>query len=187
MTTQTQNTVEYRYRIEVDDCSESPRDWENLSVFYCFHNRYRLGDNHSIDHNNYNSWYDLAESEFCSDDVVVPLYMLDHSGLTLSTAPFSCPWDSGRVGFAVVSKERIISEHGVYNDESKEKALARIDSEVETYNQYLRGEIYTIFIDERFECCDRWDIVDSVGGFYGYEYAESEAISLLAEYKKLES
>jgi len=184
MATQTTSAVEYRYRIEVDDCLESPRDWENLSVFYCFHNNYILGDKHSIDHNNYDSWHELAESEFGSDDVVVPLYIYDHSGLTLSTAPFSCPFDSGRVGFAVVSKERIISEYGVYNDESKEKALARIDAEVKTYNQYLSGDVYCIFIDERFECCDRWDIVDSFGGFYGHEYAESEAISLLAEYNK---
>jgi hypothetical protein len=27
-----------------------------------------------------------------------PLYMYDHSGTTYSTSPFSCPWDSGRVG-----------------------------------------------------------------------------------------
>lgn len=182
MTTQTK--VEYRYRVDADDCPESPRDWDNLSVFYCFHNRYRLGDNHSIDHNNYDSWDELAEYEFEKDDVIVPLYMLDHSGITLSTTPFNCPWDSGRVGFAVVSKERIISEHGFYNDDSKDKALAIIDSEVETYNQYLCGDVYTIFIDKKCECCGSWDIVDSCGGFYGYDYAESEAIALLAEYKQ---
>lgn len=184
MTTQTKSTVEYRYRIEPDDCLESPRDWDNLSVFYCFHNCYSLGDNHSIDHNNYDSWGELAESEFGLDDIIVPLYMLDHSGLTLSSTPFSCPWDSGRVGFAVVSKDRIVSEYGVYNDKSKEKALARIDAEIETYNQYLCGDVHTIFIDEQCEGCGSWDIVDSCGGFYGYDYAESEAIALLAEYNK---
>jgi len=182
MTTQTKSAIKYRYRIEADDFPESPRDWDNLSVFYCFHNRYSLGDRHSIDHNNYDSWNDLAINEFDSDDVIVPLYMLDHSGLTLSTTPFSCPWDSGMVGYAVVSKERIISEYGVYNDDSKEKALHRIDSEVDIYNRYLCGDVHSILIEEQCGCCDSWELVDCLGGFYGYGSAETEAIDLLASY-----
>lgn len=184
MDTNTKSIVEYRYRVEVEDCPGSPRDWDNLSVFYCFHNRYTsLGDKHSIDRKKYDSWEELAEYEFEKDDVIVPLYLLDHSGITLSTTPFGCLWDSGRVGFAVVSKERIISEYGVYNDDSKDKALARIDSEIETYNQYLCGDVYTIFIDKQCGCCGSWGLVDSCGGFYGYECAESEAIVLLANHK----
>jgi len=179
MTTQTKSGIKYRHRIEVDDFPESPRDWDNLSVFYCFHERYSLGDTHSIDRSRYDSWNDLAINEFDSDDVVVPLYLLDHSGLTLSTTPFSCPWDSGVVGYAVVSKERIISEYGVYNDDSKNKALTCIDSEVDIYNRYLCGDVYSILIEKKCGCCDSWTLVDSCVGYYGYEYAKSEAIALL--------
>ena len=30
--------------------------------------------------------------------VFLPLYLFDHSGITMNTSGFSCPWDSGQVG-----------------------------------------------------------------------------------------
>ena len=30
--------------------------------------------------------------------VILPLYLHDHSGLTMNTSGFHCPWDSGQVG-----------------------------------------------------------------------------------------
>ena len=39
------------------------------------------------------------------DYVILPLYLYDHSGISMSTGAFSCPWDSGRVGYIYVSLE----------------------------------------------------------------------------------
>ena len=30
--------------------------------------------------------------------LMLPLYLYDHSGITMNTTGFSCPWDSGQVG-----------------------------------------------------------------------------------------
>ena len=43
----------------------------------------------------------------------LPLYLYDHGGITMSTNPFSCPWDDGgQVGWIYASKQKFIDETG---------------------------------------------------------------------------
>lgn len=44
--------------------------------------------------------------------VILPLFLYDHSGITMSTSVFSCPWDSGQVGWIYASKQKFIDETG---------------------------------------------------------------------------
>ena len=44
--------------------------------------------------------------------IILPLYLYDHSGITMSTGPFSCPWDSGQVGWIYAPKQKFIDETG---------------------------------------------------------------------------
>lgn len=37
----------------------------------------------------------------------LPLYVYDHSGVRLNTTGFSCPWDSGQVGWIVATREAL--------------------------------------------------------------------------------
>ena len=64
----------------------------------------------------YYPWEELEDSELLaiiqSNVVLLPLYLYDHSGITMSTKPFSCRWDSGHVGWIYCTKERLISETG---------------------------------------------------------------------------
>ena len=155
------NTLEI-YR---DDFAESPREWDNLSTFYCFHKRYNLGDKHNIDHGDYSSWDELEQENFNQeDDIIVNLYMYDHSGISIATHPFACRWDSGQVGIAVITKAEIIENYGDDSPASRAKALKCLESEVDTYNDYVQGEVYgyTLLDSEGEE-------IDSCFGFYGYE------------------
>jgi hypothetical protein len=43
-------------QIMPDPYPESPRDWSNISTMICFHRRYKIGDDHSFDHNDYSGW-----------------------------------------------------------------------------------------------------------------------------------
>jgi hypothetical protein len=65
--------------------------------------------------------------------------MYEHGGIAVSTKPFSCPWDSGRIGFIFVSKEKLRKEYGVKRITASlvSKAKCRLITEVELYNQYL--------------------------------------------------
>ena len=54
----------------------------------------------------------------CKDKVaILPLYLYDHSGLTMSTNDFGDRWDSGCVGFIYMDKDTAMREIGMAGDE----------------------------------------------------------------------
>jgi len=188
---------DYTIKIEHDDMNESPREWDNLGRMVCWHSRYNLGDDHGYETPNVfvhilsglypdtSTYYlddeqiDRCWAEVHKKNVVLPLYLYDHSGITMSTTGFSCPWDSGQVGYIYISLEDIRKE---YNWKLVTKARrAQIEKyltgEVETYDQYLTGEIYGFTITKG----EDEEEVDSCWGFYGYndEYMISEIKSYI--------
>lgn len=150
-------------KIVQDTDPESPREWDNLGTMVCWHRNYRLGDEQPK--------CDPDEYEIPEGSEVLPLYLYDHSGITMSTGAFGCPWDSGQVGFIYVTAERIRAEYGDDSPESREKARAVLTGEVKVYDQYLTGDIwgFEIFKVNECECCGHNDpeSVDSCWGFYG--------------------
>ena len=46
--------------------------------------------------------------------VKIPVYILDHSGIAVSAAPFGDPWDSWKAGVYYVTAEKIWEEYDVY-------------------------------------------------------------------------
>jgi hypothetical protein len=120
----------------------NPREWnENLGTMLCFHRRYILGDKNPYNSEHYTGWNDFAKSLFKVHDVAImlPIYMYDHSGISISHTPFSCPWDSGRIGFIFVSKDKLRKEYGVKRITASlvDKATRILEAEVKEYNQYL--------------------------------------------------
>jgi hypothetical protein len=112
--------------------------------------------------------------QLCSDIVSQPLYLYDHSGITISTGSFSCPWDSGQVGFAFVTYDTIRKEQSCKAVTEKHKAWAArmIDCETETYDTYLTGQVYG-YISQVATAWDsdgeasEWEDLDSCWGYYG--------------------
>ena len=98
-----------------DNNPDSPREWDNMGTMICFHGRYNLGDKHNYDHRDYSGWEEMETAIIKNESpaVILPLYLYDHSGITISTSPFSCGWDSGQIGFIFVSKEKLRKEYGV--------------------------------------------------------------------------
>jgi hypothetical protein len=96
------------------------------------------------------------------------LYLYDHSGISISTSPFSCRWDSGQIGFVLVSKKQALEEYGGVRVSSKTKVKIEsvVEAEVKTYTQYVEGEVYGFQIVDEDD-----DIVDSCYGFYGTDFA----------------
>ena len=111
----------------------------------------------------------LAERE----NLVLPLYLLDHSGITISTRDFRDRWDSGQVGWSYASKADIIKEYGDASPESMGRAKKLLNAEVETYDCYLRGECYG------FQLFENGIEKDSCWGFLGNF---DEALKAIREY-----
>lgn len=172
---------EYRgckIRIEADDDPLNPRkEYDNVGTMVCWHGRYDLGDKQpSEDAGDY--LLDMArlvvsdaypealliknrDAILAKHYVILDLYLYDHSGITISTGPFSCPWDSGRVGFIYCTLEKALHEWGTkgqehlgWNGEAsytpkpdgskrtlREAATRYLEGEVETYDDYLTGQV----------------------------------------------
>lgn len=108
----------------------------------------------------------------------VPVWAYVHSGSTVRAAfsnPFGCPWDSGRSGWVYVKTEDALKEHGRKNMSPKLKQAIEqyLINEVETFNQYLNGEVYGVSL------YDGDELIDSCWGIYGMEYAEQEAQAMI--------
>jgi hypothetical protein len=183
MTIETKDVVKdnkkYRIKIIQDENPFSPREDDNLGTMVCFHSRYDLGDKHDFSREEAQEF--LKSKEIC---VSLPLYLYDHSGITMNTTGFSCRWDSGCVGFTYVTKEQVRKEYSVkrITKEVIEKVTKVLEGEVETYDQYLRGDVYGYEIYEVTTCSEGHEhenFVDSCWGFYGEEYCMTEAESIV--------
>lgn len=170
-----------KLQIVVDRCPDSPRNWDNLGTIVGFHKRYKIGDdNHGYKSSDYDSW-DEIESAIIKNEkpvVVLPVYMYDHSGQTISTSPFSCRWDSGQVGFIYVSREKALSELGLKRITGKDKERIEniLKGEIATYDQYIRGDVYG------FEIVDKdGNVEDSCYGFYGSNIEENGILDYVAD------
>ena len=144
----------YTIKIYPDPDTESPRSWGNLGKISLFHGKYKLPNELE------RTMEECKRLESNADWLVLPVYILDHSGVTLSTEPFNDPWDSGRVGITAVEKAEALKRM------PEETALEIMKREVRTYGQYLNGEVFGYVIedknDEEIDAC--WDFIgyDSV-------------------------
>lgn len=172
---------EFRIDIVYDTYPENPRTaWDNLGTMVCFHNRYDLGDTlkHKYEQEDYNSWDELKE-QLIKDGafVILPLYLYDHSGITMNTTGFHCPWDSGQVGFIYITHKKAKHEYGKDYESRKEDIKKYLENEVSTYDNYLTGNVYGFEVYD-----DDENLVDSCYGFYGdlgIADAEEQAQSII--------
>lgn len=177
----------YTIRIEPDETTGSPRtDYDNFGTMVCFHRRHNLGDKHNYSSDAFNGWAEVKKQIIKDNDpaIILPVYLYDHSGLTISTTPFSCHWDSGQIGFIFVSKAKVRDEYGKKTISKKLKDQVRkiLEGEIETYDQYLRGEVCGWIIDTPDQ-----DNVDSCWGYYGMDYcieSAKEAVDDLIQHEK---
>lgn len=125
-----------------------------------------------------------ARSLLAEHYVELPLYLYDHSGITMSTGRFSCPWDSGQVGFIYVEWEKAVREYGLTDErfpslaDKVERVNEALRTEVAVYDQYLTGDVYgyesetgvvvtKTWPDGSTEREIDWDSEDSCWGFFG--------------------
>lgn len=212
----------FRIVLHIDETPENPRtSQDNFGKMICFHPRYNLGDKH-----HYSGPDDLFKelcgrlpnrkdhhpvSELLGDGsefriVWEPLYLYDHSNITIATTPFSCPWDSGQVGIIYMTYQELAKALGldywaeneakfVPSAEQIAKGEAILKGEVAAYDAYIRGDVFGFQIfapaddrdDDMVESDDGFwmdDAEDSCWGFYGEEAAleaAKEAIDAIVD------
>ena len=109
---------------------------------------------------------DLSIDHFNSVLTYLNVYMYEHGSIALSTSNFSCPWDSGQLGFIYCLNSTALKE-----SIDLDRLPEILKGEIEIYSQYLNGEVFGFIIEG--PGCD-----NSCWGFYGSDYKD-----LLAEAK----
>ena len=166
-------------KVYYDSTQESPRTFDegNLGIMVCSHKRYDLPNETKLDSNSFSGWENLKNYivKNLKAEIILPLYMLNHSGLTVKTTPFKGIYgyfDSGQIGFIFVSKETLRKEKL-----TKEKATKLLDGEIETFNYYLNGDVYGFILSKLTKCggCgdEKAEEENSCWGFYGSDFEDN--------------
>lgn len=172
------------------DSGESPREWDNLGTMATKHRNYSIGEERikdpidwlaeklnlsedsvfTIADNLRESYYSNEvkqelEKRFFKNYIALPMYIYEHSGVAISTTPFSCRWDSGQLGYIFCTKEKALAEFGgkIVTAKTKQKCLSNFIGEVKNYDTWQRGEVYGFTASYKGE-------EDSCGGFYGTDW-----------------
>lgn len=171
----------YTIQVFYDDSPISPREWDNLGTMYCRHSKYNLGDKRILTsfYNNNGDYADIDSEESFKDwikqtegdiAVILPLFLYDHSGITIYTTGDTRyrqheAWDSGQVGWIVVTKDKLKKEYTVKRITKAilKQAETVLRGEIKIYDQFLRDEVYGYNVLDP----EGKETAMSVWGFYG--------------------
>lgn len=152
-------------RVWRDESPDDPRrDADYLGTMACYHRRYDLGDPNPPDLS------DLRAMVKKGHVIALPLYLMDHSGLWMSTtadqfrAVDSMGWDWGQVGYIFVTRDKVREEFHAKRVSPKLRATVEnmLRAEVREYNHYLQGDVYGYTVED-----EDGRPVDSCWGFIG--------------------
>lgn len=155
--------------IYYDEDPMNPRkDYDNLGTIYTAHRRCQPEEDfqrHFDMPNVFEGKIGIFRESFCQEYIALPIYLYEHSGITISTEPFSCPWDSGFFGIIAVSLEKVREEYEwkAITDKRRKKIKEYLQEEIETLNDYYTGQVFRYEVIE--ECTGRE--IDSSSGFFG--------------------
>lgn len=132
-----------------------------LGIILYSSNSYTLGDINIKRFENNN-----VLNQYVEILIKLPVYAYIHSGVTISTSPFSCRYDSGQSGEIFTTKAKIRKWYGVkrITKALQEKALKQLQNEIESFDKYLSGSVYGFktfdkATGEEIDSC--WGIYDS--------------------------
>jgi hypothetical protein len=192
-------------KIYPDDCQDSPRDWDNLGTLVCFSREYNLGDG------GYSNRAQVLRHVLESGALWLPVILHDYGSgrikleldtvemvrqkLLINNLPEDASdndieefWARNQCGLVFVESEKLVNEYGADNAETRETALKCLESEIETYNQFLEGDVYGYTIERAKHCkscdSDSMEHVDSCWGFYGLDYCKKEAMDIAKQAAK---
>lgn len=143
-------------KIYYDTDADSPASWGNEDYFLCADYRHLYLKDTPITAEDCRNALNDGKS-FLNGYYIFPVSIYDHSGIALSLGT-SHGWDySNGSAFLCVKRMKGWSW-------AKSKAEERAENLVETWNEYLSGEVYG-FVSED----EDGEMIDSCWGFYGDE------------------
>lgn len=168
-------------KIRHDESPQDPREWDNIGTMICWHRRYRLGDHEES--KQYEDSDDLFRSISGADGdkdytttellelakekaYIMPLFLYDHGGITMSTGNFNCQWDSGQVGWIFIMKDneelKAWGESHLKGRTIEEATYDWMRVEVKLYDDFITGNVFGYRVSDNDGTYD-----ESCWGYFG--------------------
>ena len=148
----------YEVTIERDEIPQSPDEYEPDRVFIYADSK----------HLSVTAMKERMEKEGTLEDYdELPLYAHVHGSITISSKPFTCGWDSGRIGSIYVRPGAWCA----MGEEHEE-----IEAWIAMWNQYLSGDVWDVAVKNR-----QGEVIESCGSIYGIIEARREAHELVPD------
>ena len=160
----------YTVQLIADQDAQSPEEWDSDEMFVV------TTRNRSFEvlRDGQDAKECMADKDLCKRYWIFPAYAHVHSGVALSLTPFSDLWDSAQIGFVFVSKSEW--RYRTRKTKRSEGAQKAAESHLETWNMYLRGDVWGYVIET-----PDGEQVDSCWGCYGLEYAKERALECVPD------
>lgn len=178
--------MSYILKIVQDENPMSPREWDQITTFF-FPKKSRLGginENESCKTaTEFLAWKEENKEEIL---IILPVYAYIHSGIALSLGKFSCPWDSGQVGWVYITKEKYKMMQGDNQEHNNEKMLTQfVEGEIEEMNKWFSGDVWAYKVVEVCDHCGHEvGLVDSCFGFYDKGDCEQEGKNIMKHFEE---
>lgn len=156
--------------VEYDNFPIDPIEYSEV-LFAMFHRRYKLGNQHDINHDNFDGWSEMQEHLESTFDYVTPIYMYEHSGIAFKTTSFGDRWDSGQIGFACANYK----DFGLTEWRDLDSIVCSLLHE---YQNYINGEVYAVCLYDS----ETGEQIDSMSGFSSEEEAMQSGIEQATRY-----
>lgn len=150
----------------IEDCC-------GLGTMVFMHRRYHLGHKHTFKADSFKSWGNLKKHLIKKEKAIaiLPVYMYDHSGVTINTTGFSDDWDWGQIGWIYTSAEAVRKFYGTkrISKQMRDGLAETLKKGIEIYDGFLTGQAYGYILDPNK------NTEDDGGSCWGY-YDKDEAI-----------
>jgi len=151
------------YSDEENDNTDNPfsSEYDLFGTVSCFHRNYNLSSYNS----DFTDKEDLKRHISLKNVISLPVYLYDHSGITINTTGFIFSWDSGQIGYIHITKEEIYKEFNVKRISSAllKKVYENLKGTISFINDYLTGNIHYFEVIDT----DSEEILEAVYGYVG--------------------
>lgn len=156
-----------RFSVTIYRDPQHPRkEFDHLGTMLYTSKRYSLGDRFA-------GQTEVIEEMENPDNIALLVYAYIHSGVTIRTTPFQCPWDSGMIGCIFVHREDVLREwkRSRMSKKLRAQVINILEAEVREMDEYLQGAVYGFVIRQG------GDDVDSCWGYYGLDHCLTDAVA----------
>jgi hypothetical protein len=126
------------------------------------------------------------DRKYTNDLAALPLYLYDHSGITMYTTGSTDyhqhdAWDSGQVGWIYIWKADAL-KWGLNKETWRQEAEKMLRQEIAAYDKWLRGDYWWLSMEKQIteDGLSAWATVDSIGGVEG-DYVKDAIVEYFGE------